>query len=78
MAIGKETAKLLANDGYIVYAAARRIDKMNDLKTVGIHLLEMDVTNDASMVEEVISLIQPVADGWSQIRSQVAAPSYLS
>jgi NADP-dependent 3-hydroxy acid dehydrogenase YdfG len=44
--IGKETAKLLMENGHIVYIAARRLDKMNDLKEAGIKLLEMDVTND--------------------------------
>ncbi len=51
--IGKETANLLAKNGYTVYAAARRLEKMNDLKSNGIHLLEMDVTNDDSMVRGI-------------------------
>ena len=46
--IGKETANLLIKSGYIVYGAARRLDKMNDLKELGVTLLEMDVTNDES------------------------------
>ena len=37
--IGKETAKLLVENGHIVYGAARRLDKMNDLKEAGIKLL---------------------------------------
>ena len=48
--IGKETAKLLAENNFIVYGAARRLDKMQDLKSVGVRLLEMDVTNETSMV----------------------------
>ncbi len=51
--IGKETAKLLVKDGYIVYGAVRRIDKMNDIKDLGINVLEMDVTNDESMVKGI-------------------------
>ena len=51
--IGKETAKLLVENGYIVYGAARRLDKMNDLKEAEIKLLEMDVTNDDSMVRGI-------------------------
>ncbi len=47
--IGKETAKLLINDGYTVYGAARRIDKMNDLKDVGAHLIQMDITDESSL-----------------------------
>lgn len=56
--IGKETAKLLIEAGNIVYGAARRIDKMNDLKELGIKLLEMDVTNDQSMVNGIQKIIE--------------------
>jgi NAD(P)-dependent dehydrogenase (short-subunit alcohol dehydrogenase family) len=56
--IGKATAKLLAKDGHTVYAAARRLDRMQDLKEAGIKLLEMDVTNDASMVAGVDEIIK--------------------
>lgn len=34
---------------------------------------EANLRNDMAMVEEVIKLINPVADGWSQIRSEVTA-----
>jgi short-subunit dehydrogenase len=56
--IGKETAKLLVENGHIVYGAARRLDKMNDLKEAGIKLLEMDVTNDESMVRGIQKIIE--------------------
>jgi short-subunit dehydrogenase len=56
--IGKETAKLLVEKGHIVYGAARRLDKMNDLKVAGIKLLEMDVTNDESMVKGIQKIIE--------------------
>lgn len=55
--IGKETAKLLVANGNIVYAAARRLDKMSDLKEHGVNLLEMDVTNDESMVGGIQKII---------------------
>jgi NAD(P)-dependent dehydrogenase (short-subunit alcohol dehydrogenase family) len=55
--IGKETAILLARKGYIVYAAARRIERMEELKKEGIHLLEMDVTVDASMTAGMEQLL---------------------
>ena len=38
-------------------------------------ITEANLKNDASMVDEVIRLIQPVADGWNQIRGEVAAQS---
>jgi short-subunit dehydrogenase len=56
--IGKETASLLIKDGYIVYGAARRLDKMNDLKELGVKLLEMDVTNDESIVRGIKKIIE--------------------
>jgi len=51
--IGAETAKLLVKHGFVVYGAARRVDKMQRLLEDGIRLLEMDVTDDASMVNGV-------------------------
>lgn len=51
--MGKETAKLLAQKGYTVYAAARRLDKMKDLESAGVKTLSMDVTDDDSMVTGV-------------------------
>jgi short-subunit dehydrogenase len=56
--IGKETAKLLVQKGYTVYGAARRLEKMSDLKESGISLMEMDVTNDSSMVKGVNEILQ--------------------
>jgi short-subunit dehydrogenase len=56
--IGKETAKLLASKGYTVYGAARRVEKMQDLKSLGVKLLAMDVTDEASMVKGVNELLQ--------------------
>jgi len=51
--IGKETAKLLVQNGYKVYAAARRIEKMSELETVGVHLINMDVANEQSIVNGI-------------------------
>lgn len=56
--IGKQTAKLLAGNGYTVYAAARRIEKMNDLKFVGIHVIEMDVTDEQSITNGFEQIIR--------------------
>jgi NADP-dependent 3-hydroxy acid dehydrogenase YdfG len=56
--IGKEKAKLLLQKGYIVYGASRRVEKMNDLKEAGIKLLEMDVTEDDSMVAGVNEILR--------------------
>lgn len=47
--IGKATAIYLAQNGYKVYGAARRLEKMNDLKRYGIIPMAMDVTVDSSI-----------------------------
>ena len=56
--IGKETAKLLAQKGFTVYGAARRVEKMTDLEAEGVKLLSMDVTNEESMVKGVNEILQ--------------------
>ena len=56
--IGLETAKLLIEQGHIVYTAARRIDKMKAIGELGANLLEMDVTNEASMVAGVDTILK--------------------
>lgn len=55
--MGKETAKLLNAKGYAVYAAARRVEKMKDLEQLGVHPVEMDVTDEASMVAGVNAIL---------------------
>jgi len=51
--IGEATAKRLLADGYVVYAAARRLDRMEALATAGARLLSLDLTDDASIVAAV-------------------------
>ena len=51
------TEKLLA-EGYIVYAAARRIEKMRDIEAKGARLLKMDVTDTASVNAGVARIIE--------------------
>ena len=55
--IGYETAKSLAKQGHIVYAAARRVERMQPLCAVGVHVLAMDVTDAASMQTAVSTLL---------------------
>src|ERR1700748_2182180 len=57
--IGKETAKLFAQSGYKVYAAARRVEKMEDLQSIGARIIKMDVADEQSIadcVEQIIKL----------------------
>jgi NAD(P)-dependent dehydrogenase (short-subunit alcohol dehydrogenase family) len=56
--MGKDFAKELAKDGHIVYGAARRVAQMDDIKALGVKVLEMDVTDDASMVKGIDTIIK--------------------
>lgn len=56
--IGKETAKLLLQKGYTVYGAARRLEKMKNLEELGMHLLQMDITKDASIITGINTIIK--------------------
>lgn len=56
--IGKDTAVELKKKGFIVYGAARRIDKMEELKSFGINIIALDVTKEESMVQCVNEIIK--------------------
>lgn len=47
--IGKETAKLFAQNGFQVIAVARNLEKMKDLELLGCSAFSMDVTNEESI-----------------------------
>lgn len=47
--IGYEAAKKLSSHGFIVYAGARRVDRMEPLKALGVQVLALDVTDEDSM-----------------------------
>jgi short-subunit dehydrogenase len=55
--IGKETAKSLMNAGFKVYTAARRVEKMEDLKRLGAYPVKMDVTDEDSMTAGVQAIL---------------------
>lgn len=55
--IGKETAIRLAKRGFIIYGAARRLDRMVDLQSLGVHILRMDVTDEESMKSGIRHII---------------------
>jgi short-subunit dehydrogenase len=56
--MGKETAKTLIQEGHTVYTVARRIDQMQDLKTLGGYPIQMDVTIDAEIQHVVDTIIK--------------------
>ena len=47
--IGRATAAHLAERGHVVYATARRESSIDDLRERGCHVLQLDVTDEASM-----------------------------
>jgi NAD(P)-dependent dehydrogenase (short-subunit alcohol dehydrogenase family) len=47
--IGKETAKKLLSEGQIVYAAARRVEQMHDLKKLGAITVQLDVSKEEEL-----------------------------
>lgn len=55
--IGYDAARTLATRGHRVYAAARRVEKMEPLKADGIEVLPLDVTDEQSMKECVQTLL---------------------
>jgi NADP-dependent 3-hydroxy acid dehydrogenase YdfG len=55
--IGAATARTLAANGWLVYASARRPDAVQDLAAQGLRALALDVTDDASMVAAVDTVV---------------------
>jgi NAD(P)-dependent dehydrogenase (short-subunit alcohol dehydrogenase family) len=55
--MGKDFALRLLSEGYVVYGAARRMERMRDIETAGGIALAMDVTDDATMVVAVDRII---------------------
>ena len=56
--IGGATARRLHTAGYLVYAGARRVERMQQLAEAGIRVRPLDVTNDSSMtavIDEIVA-----------------------
>jgi short-subunit dehydrogenase len=51
--MGKEIAKILIQDGLTVIVAARRVEKMDDLKRLGAHPIALDISSEASITDLV-------------------------
>jgi NAD(P)-dependent dehydrogenase (short-subunit alcohol dehydrogenase family) len=56
--IGFDAAEAFARQGHRVYAAARRVERMEPLKADGIVPLKMDVTDENSMREGVRAILK--------------------
>jgi NAD(P)-dependent dehydrogenase (short-subunit alcohol dehydrogenase family) len=55
--IGEQTVKGLLDAGYVVYAGARRIDRMQSLAGVGARLMSLDVSDEVSMSAAVKRIV---------------------
>ncbi len=55
--IGEATARRLARQGFTVYAAARRVDRMSHLENEGIRVLSLDVTDEGSVRDCVETIV---------------------
>ncbi|MGC6770283.1 oxidoreductase [Enterococcus sp. LJL128] len=55
--IGYKTAELLAQKGYKVYGAARRIEKIEPLRSLGVEAVFLDITNEESMTNAIFQII---------------------
>lgn len=55
--MGKVIAHRLIQDGYQVYAAARRVEKMNDLAQLGARPLRMDISRDEDILAAVDTIV---------------------
>lgn len=56
--MGKPIAKRLIADGYLVYVAARSIDRMADLALLGAVPLRMDISKDNDIVAAVEAITE--------------------
>ncbi|MDR1739788.1 MAG: oxidoreductase [Bacteroidales bacterium] len=56
--MGESTAILLSRQGYKVYGAARRTDKMKSLEDNGVTIIPLDLTEDESIIKCVETIIQ--------------------
>ncbi|HNZ03617.1 MAG TPA: oxidoreductase [Myxococcota bacterium] len=56
--IGKAIVTRMLGQGWTVYGAARRVDQMSDIQAAGAHVIQMDVTDEGSMVAGVESILQ--------------------
>lgn len=56
--IGKEIAKQLLADGFVVYGAARRVERMAELQRLGVVALRMDIARQDDVADVVDTIRQ--------------------
>lgn len=73
--IGKAFAKKFHSEGYLVIAGARRLEKMDDLKELGIVTVRLDVTSDES-VKELHEKVEKLTGGTLDVLINNAGQGY--
>ena len=58
--MGKAIAKHLIADGYQVYAAARHVDRMDDLRQLGARPVRMDISSEAEITTAIDTILGEV------------------
>lgn len=56
--MGEDFVKSLLKDGHIVYGAARRVERMEVIKRAGAKVINLDVTDDESMINCIATIIR--------------------
>jgi len=56
--IGRAAAELLLREGYVVYAAARRLERLKELEPLGAKPLSLDVTDESSVKNAVEAVLK--------------------
>mgnify|MGYP001791794516 CR=1 FL=1 len=73
--IGKAIAQTLLQHDFVVYCAARRLEKMAELQTLGVIALKMDITQSAD-ITRVLSKIQQTHGGVDILINNAGFGSY--
>ncbi|WP_120519875.1 oxidoreductase [Arthrobacter celericrescens] len=56
--IGAITARQLKEAGFVVYGAARRVDRMAELAALGVHTIALDVIDESSAKNAVTKILE--------------------
>ncbi|MBL0725665.1 MAG: SDR family NAD(P)-dependent oxidoreductase [Alphaproteobacteria bacterium] len=61
--MGEDFAKAMIEEGFEVYAVARRINKMKDLKKLGVKTIKMDISKE----QDIISVVDKIVNNSGRI-----------
>src|SRR5258707_10131113 len=61
--IGHAAALELLRAGYTVYSVARRVERMDDIRAAGGHVLALDISNEA----DIERVVKTILDGQGRI-----------